>query len=210
MKHDITPEEIELIKSAQAGSELAFSQLFKRYKPFVDSLLCTYIKDKDEARDITNIVFLRVHEKLSKFTNYSTFGGWLRILTKNVAIDYLRTVKDSYSLQDNVSSSILDEDCEDTETSYINKMTYDSIIAMFDKLPPSYREACKLFYIENMTVAQISEALNMPKGTIKSDLHRMRKILKNLLKVKNHVDNTSSTTTRRSGNIRSRPLQQEQ
>lgn len=194
MKHEITQEEIELIKSAQAGSELAFSRLFKFYKPFVDNLLYTYLRDKDEARDITNIVFLRVYEKLSKFTNYNTFGGWLRILTKNVAIDYLRTIKNNYSLQDNVSKSILDEDCGDTESDYINKMTYDTLIDMFDKLPPSYREACKLFYIENMTIAQISEALNMPKGTIKSNLHRMRKILKTLLTQKEHVKPSSTVT----------------
>ena len=208
MKHEITQEEIELIKSAQAGSELAFSRLFKLYKPFVDNLLYTYLRDKDEARDMTNIVFLRVYEKLSKFTNYNTFGGWLRILTKNVAIDYLRTIKNNYSLQDNVSKSILDEDCGDTESDYINKMTYDTLIDMFDKLPPSYREACKLFYIENMTVAQISEALNMPKGTIKSNLHRMRKILKTLLTQKEHVK-PSSTVTCGNCNNRNCPIQQE-
>lgn len=209
MKHEITQEEIELIKSVQAGSELAFSRLFNRYKPFVDNLLYTYLKDKDEARDMTNIVFLRVHEKISKFTNYNTFGGWLRILTKNVAIDYLRTIKNNYSLQDNVSKSILDEDCGDTESDYVNKMTYDTLIDMFEKLPPSYREACKLFYIENMTVAQISEALNMPKGTIKSNLHRMRKILKTLLTQKEHVK-PSSTVTCGNCDISNCSLQQEQ
>lgn len=177
-----TLEEIDLIKSAQAGNESAFTRLFYRYKPFVEGLLCSYIKDKDEARDITNIVFLRVHEKLSKFTNYSTFGGWLRILTKNVAIDYLRTVKLNYSLQsDSVSDSIYEE-YEDAETKYINKMTYDNIVKMFDNLPPWYIDVCKLFYIDNLSILQISKALNMPKGTIKSDLHRIRKILKNQLK----------------------------
>lgn len=183
MSPNITLEEIELIKSAKAGSESAFTQIFNRYKGFVDHLLYTYIKDMDEARDITNIVFLKVHEKLSKFTDYSSFGGWLRILTKNVAIDYLRTVKDN-QFGDEVSlSSRLNEDIADTERSYIDKMTYDNLLDLFDILPPSYREVCKLFYVENMTVSQISKALNVPKGTIKSDLHRMRKIIKKHLKV---------------------------
>ena len=52
MKNNITPEEIALIKSAKAGSELAFSKIFKRYKPFVEGVLLTYIKDEDEAKDI--------------------------------------------------------------------------------------------------------------------------------------------------------------
>lgn len=181
MSSEITPEEIELIKSAQAGSESAFSMLFKKYKPFVDNLLYTYIKDRDEARDITNVVFLKVHEKLSKFTNYQSFGGWLRILTKNVAIDYLRTVKMESAPSDEVLSNCSPDDAiDDTERSYIDKMTYDNIVKLFDTLPPSYRDVCKLFYVKNLTVTQISQALNMPKGTIKSNLHRTRKLLKKL------------------------------
>src|SRR5574344_771978 len=103
MSPEITPEEIELIKSVKAGSKTAFSKLFKQYKPFVEKLLYTYIKDMDEARDIANIVFLKVYEKIAMFTDYSSFGGWLRILTKNVAIDYLRTVKQNKSLEDDES-----------------------------------------------------------------------------------------------------------
>lgn len=183
MSPNITPEEIELIKSAKAGSKSAFTQIFNRYKGFVDNLLYTYIKDMDEARDITNLVFLKVHEKLSKFTAYSSFGGWLRILTKNVAIDYLRTVKDNQYGNETVLNARINEDIADTEKSYIDKMTYDDLISLFDILPPSYRDVCELFYVENMTVSQISEALNVPKGTIKSDLHRMRKIIKKHLKV---------------------------
>lgn len=182
-KVDITPEEIDLIKKAQAGSKLAFSRLFKRYKPFVDSLLYTYIKDKDEARDITNVVFLKVHEKLSSFTNYHSFGGWLRILTKNVAIDYLRTTKDLSSLQETLSSA-LDEGTLNMENSYINKMTYDTLVEMIDKLSPPYRDSCYLFYVENLTIEQIAASLNIPIGTIKSNLSRGRKILRNKLKLK--------------------------
>lgn len=182
-KVDITPEEINLIKKAQAGSKLAFSQLFKRYKPFVDSLLCSYIKDKDEARDITNVVFLKVHEKLSSFTNYHSFGGWLRILAKNVAIDYLRTAKNSSPLQETISSA-LDEGTLNMENSYVNKMTYDALVKMINSLSPPYRDSCYLFYVENLTIEQIATALNIPIGTIKSNLNRGRKLLRNRLKLK--------------------------
>lgn len=185
MKTEITPEEISLIKSVQNGSELAFTKLFNMYKPFVERLLETYLHDRDEAKDITNVVFLKVYEKISMFTDYSSFGGWLRILTKNVAIDYLRTIKMNNSIDDNQNIlKRLDEDVADTENSYISKMTYDKLVELFDTLPPSYRDVCELFYVENMTVAQISEALNMPKGTIKSNLHRMRKIFKKRFNLK--------------------------
>lgn len=208
MKNDITPEEIALIKSAKAGSELAFTKIFNRYKPFVEGVLMTYIKDEDEAKDIANIVFLKVFDKISTFTNYDTFGGWLRILTKNVAIDYLRTVKQTYSLQEGVTANEFEENSDDTEKSYIDRMTYENLIAMFDKLPPSYRDACRMFYVDNMPIAEISKALGVPKGTIKSDLHRMRKILRNHLKI--DQNDTNKSNSRLSRNIRDKPLQQEQ
>ena len=166
------------------------------------------LADEDEAKDIANIVFLKVFDKISTFTIYDTFGGWLRILTKNVAIDYLRTVKQTYSLQEGVTANEFEENSDDTEKSYIDRMTYENLIAMFDKLPPSYRDACRMFYVDNMPIAEISKALGVPKGTIKSDLHRMRKILRNHLKI--DQNDTNKSNSRLSRNIRDKPLQQEQ
>ena len=56
----ITQEEVGIIKDAQAGNILAFNKLFYKYKTFVEKLLLRYIKDIDEAKDITNIVFLKL------------------------------------------------------------------------------------------------------------------------------------------------------
>ena len=181
----ITPSEIKTIKDAQAGSTKAFNRIFYRYKPFVERLLNSYLNDMDEAKDLTNVVFLKVYEKLSKFTAYDSFGGWLRILTKNTAIDYLRTVgnKTGVSADDQNKKLQLSDDSGDSEVSITNKMTYDYLISLIDTLPPSYRESCKLFYIENMTVEQIAEALQIPTGTVKSNLFRMRKQFKKVLKL---------------------------
>lgn len=181
----ITPEEIKTIKDAQAGSMKAFNRIFYKYKPFVENVLFQYLKDMDEARDIANVVFLKVYDKLSQFTAYSSFGGWLRILSKNTAIDYLRTIanKTDVSADDqNKKLQLTDED-GDSEISIVNKMTYDRLISMIDTLPPSYRESCRLYYVENMTVSQIAEALNIPPGTVKSNLFRMRKQFQKQLKL---------------------------
>ena len=173
----ITPEEIKTIKDAQAGSIKAFNRIFYRYKGFVENLLYQYLKDMDEAKDLANIVFLKVYEKLSQFTAYDSFGGWLRILTKNTAIDYLRTISNKINVSiDNSEKKLQLSDVDgDDEISITDKMTYDYLIDLINTLPPSYRETCKLFYVDNLTVSQISEALNIPKGTVKSNLFRMRK-----------------------------------
>lgn len=171
----ITEKEIAIIKSAQTGDERAFARLFNHYKTFVDNLLNSYLNDIDEARDLTNEVFLKVYQKLSKFTSYDSFGGWLRTLSKNTAIDYLRHKTEDLVLDDEESGIVSREHSGDDEQSVIDKITYNDIIHQMDALPPLYRDVCELYYRDNLTVKQISEAKNIPKGTIKSYLFRFRK-----------------------------------
>ena len=180
----ITSEEVGIIKRAQAGDESAFNALFYRYKGFVENLLFQYIKDMDEAKDVTNIVFLKVHDKLSMFTAYESFGGWLRILTNRTAIDYLREMKNkSTVLGDSDSRLPSDETSGSAEDDLVNRMTYDQILAEFDKFPETTCKVSKLFYVNNMTVEQISEKLNVPTGTIKSMLSRTRRKIKKKLNI---------------------------
>ena len=120
----ITPEEIALIKSAQAGNMQAFNKLFYKYQGFTTNLLYKYIKDFDEAKDVNNIVWLKVYNKLSKFVDYSSFGGWLRILTNRTAIDYLRELKNlNYApegSENKIPDAIQDVDYGESE---VDKMT---------------------------------------------------------------------------------------
>ena len=180
----ITPEEVGIIKRAQAGDESAFNALFYKYKGFVENLLFQYIKDVDEAKDVTNIVFLKVHEKLSMFTAYESFGGWLRILTNRTAIDYLREMKNKVKVLGDSDSRLPSEEASSSmEDDLVNRMTYEQLLAEFDKLPETTRKVLKLFYAHNMTVEQINEKLNVPTGTIKSMLSRTRRKIKKKLKI---------------------------
>lgn len=175
----ITTEEVEIIKSAQAGNISAFNKLFHRYKGFVDTILYYYIKDMDEAKDITNIVFLKVYEKLSQFTDYDSFGGWLRILTNRTAIDYLRSVKNHAKPVGEESERLsLASSISSDEDDLVNRLAYERILEEFEKFPAHMKQILELFYVNNMTVVQISEALRIPTGTIKSILSRTRKQIK--------------------------------
>lgn len=179
----ITPEEVELIKSAKAGDILAFNKLFYRYKSFVDGILYYYIKDLDEAKDITNIVFLKVYNNLSQFLDFDSFGGWLRILTQRTAIDYLRSIKKAKLVGDMSERLSLASSISSDEVDLVNRLEYERVIEEFKKFPAHMKQILELFYVNNMTVVQISESLNIPTGTIKSILSRTReKIKKKLIK----------------------------
>lgn len=171
----ITEKEIAVIKRAKAGDESAFTWLFNNYKTFVETQLNLYFNDMDEARDFTNEVFLKVYQNLSKFTQYSSFGGWLRILTKNMAIDYLRQKDSALSIDDDASGITLPEEDDRGEDGIVDKMTYENILDQIKQLPPPYRDVGLLFYRDNWTIKQISRSTHIPGNTVKSYLFRMRK-----------------------------------
>lgn len=181
----ITQEEIGIIKKAQAGDESAFNTLFYRYKGFVENILFQYIKDMDESKEIANMVFLAVYKNLSKFTHYSSFGGWLRIIARNFAVDYLRKMENKSDVLGEADDRLpAAESSSSSEDEQVNRLTYEQLLAEFDKFPEAARKVCKLFYGDNMTVERISKALNMPKGTVKSHLSRSRRRVKQNYKLK--------------------------
>lgn len=182
---DITLEEIGIIKRAQAGDESAFNALYYKYKGFVEKILYQYLKDMDEAKDVANIVFLKVHKKLSQFTAYNSFGGWLRILTNRTAIDYLRSQENKGTATDIKEGRLTSDIPDSTENDLVNHLTYKELITEFDKLPEVARKIFTMFYVNNNTVEEISNAFNpkIPTGTIKSTLSRTRRKLKQRLKI---------------------------
>ena len=177
----ITQEEVGIIKRAQAGDESAFSTLYKMYKPFVEKLLKQYLKDEDEARDVANIVFLKVYDKLSMFTAYNSFGGWLRILTNRTAIDYLRKLKPSICVPEPLDCSQAQE--FDNEETSADLSSYNQVLEVIKQFPEDVRRIFELYYVEHLTVAEISDVTKIPTGTIKSHLSRKRKLIKKLLKL---------------------------
>lgn len=181
----ITPEEIALIKDAQAGNESAFNKLFEKYKNFVFAVLNQFLDDEDESKDLVNIVFLKVHNKLSTFKAYDSFGGWLRIISNRTAIDYLRRMKNRSNVIDEESIRLIqDSSIDNTGDGVVDHLLYKQLLTEIEKLPNAARKVLKLFYITDSSVDQIAKRLNMPKGTVKSHLSRSRKRLrKKFLKV---------------------------
>ena len=180
----ITASEIQLIKQAQKGNMLAFNKLFVRYKEFVDNILFAYVKDMDEAKDLTNVVFLKVHQKLSTFTDYSSFGGWLRIIANHTAIDYLRKMKEkSVELGEDTGRLPVELTNFSEEEDLVNLLEYESVLKEFKKLPEKTQKIFNLFYVEDLTVDEISKVLKTPTGTIKATLSRTRRKIKNNLNI---------------------------
>lgn len=182
----ITLDEIGIIKKAQAGDQAAFSKLFNKYKSFVENILFGYLKDVDEAKDVANIVFVKVYNNLSSFKAYDSFGGWLRIMTNRTAIDYLRRINEKVSIStDSIDRLSMNASESSLEDELVTHTTYEQILDEIKSFSEKDKQIFYLFYVHGFTVEQISKKLQLPSGTIKSILSRRRKYLKqkfNLLK----------------------------
>lgn len=182
----ITDEEIALIKDAQAGKMSAFNALYYRYKDLAFHVLNQYLKDEDEAQDLTNIVFLKVYNKLSSFDSYDSFGGWIRVIASRTALDYLRKSHNRLTKVDENDIRLMSESSSyDSDSGVVDHMSYNQILEHVNGLKEDPRKVFKLFYINDLSVEQISKRLAMPKGTVKSHLSRARRKIKSkLLKTK--------------------------
>ena len=177
-------KEIEIIKQAQNGSVKAFNKLFYMYKDYIEKILVSYIKDKDEASDLANIVFIRIYQNIDKFNRYDNFKGWITILAKRIAIDYIRSINSKVVSIDDTEKNIQLTSKELDNISNSDVMdVYNDAISIINTLPELHSKVCRMFYIYNLTITQISKKLNVPIGTIKSYSHRARKLIKNKLKL---------------------------
>ncbi len=152
----------------------------------LNELILTLDKNQEQEDfiNLTNVVFLKVHQKLSTFTDYSSFGGWLRIIANRTAIDYLRKVKEkSMELGEDTGRLPVELTNSSEEEDLVNLLEYESLLKEFEKLPKKTQKIFNLFYVEDLTVDEISKVLKIPTGTIKAALSRTRRKIKNNLKV---------------------------
>ena len=86
-------EEKLLVEQARDGSERAFSTLYNTYKKTVWYTAFKVVNNADAADDITSQVFTKVYLKLKSYTHHLSFEMWLKTITVNTAIDYIRRNK---------------------------------------------------------------------------------------------------------------------
>lgn len=164
-----TSREELLVISAQAGNEAAFAELYQNlYQPLVKFAykLCGH---HDWAQDAVQDVWLDTAKKLRKLQDPKAFRSWMFRAVRWRCIDLARKANKTQSL---------DGQKEATEEI---KVEDSGLLKLIDQLPEVERQAIYLFYLEEMSLAEISIVLEVPQGTLKSRLNRARKHLKTLL-----------------------------
>ncbi len=174
----------ELIRRAVEGDNAAFEMIVKQYENKVYNLALRYLKNADDAMDVSQDVFLQVYRNLGKFRGDSQFSTWIYRVTYNKCVDSLRTIQKK---RKSIALSIDDEDFFETpqlknslEQDYEVHARLAEVMNAIDQLPPEQRDLMILRYIKDLSYAQIAEILDIAEGTVKSRLNRARIKIKEL------------------------------
>lgn len=171
------------IERIQAGDAACFACLLDRYSRQVHSLILRVVRNREDAEELAQDVFVKVYRKLSSFKGDSSFSTWVYRIAYNTAISETRKKKYEFlaieeATIDNVSEEEVAEALGRSDTSeQMNRL--DAALA---KLPPDERGIILLFYIEDKTIDDMAQITGLTPANIKVKLHRIRKKLFVILK----------------------------
>lgn len=178
--------EDRLINDCLLGDESAFSEVMKRYANKIYSFVIRMIGYSPEADDAVQDVFMKAFSNLNKYDNTrAKFSTWLFTIARNHCIDILRKRKSVYSLdtiyEDTEGYFEPVDDKRNVEELLDKKMKVEFIEKEIEEMREDYREILLLRYIEGFSYQEISEILDIPLGTVKTNLYRAREHLKDRL-----------------------------
>jgi|SRR5262249_19660703 len=170
------------VQLAAQGDITAFEEIYRSHHRRVFNQCLRMTRNVSEAEDLTQDVFLQLYRKLKTFRGDSAFTTWLHRLTMNVVLMHFRKT----AVRPDQRTNLLPEQLELTnrgagsESSVIlNRIYLDEALR---QLSPGYRAVLILHDVEGYEHNQISELLGCAVGTSKSQLHKARKKLRQLLK----------------------------
>jgi RNA polymerase sigma-70 factor (ECF subfamily) len=175
LEADKIPDDIELVKKARKNDTSAFEKLYRKHVGRIYALAVRMTEDSRIAEEIVQEIFVRVWQKLDLFEGRSSFYTWLHRL----AINFILNEKRSKS-RHHKNEILMDENMLESTDRNNRELSMDLEKAI-SGLPEGAKEVFVLYDIEGMQHDEIARLKNITVGTSKSQLHRARKILREVL-----------------------------
>jgi RNA polymerase sigma-70 factor (ECF subfamily) len=168
----------------------AFTELVRRHRERVFRLACSILGRgfEGDAEEVTQEVFLRVHHGIAMFREEAKFSSWIYRITFNQAVNLKSRVRyraphlGEEALQNARSTGA---DPHDALAESRCKQAIEKCIA---ELPEVYQSSLHLYYWMNTPVIEIADLIGVPENTVKSYLHRARRLLGEMLKERGFED----------------------
>jgi RNA polymerase sigma-70 factor, ECF subfamily len=188
-------DDLTLVRRARSGDQRAFTLLVERYQKKVYAVALGMVKDAEEAMDVSQEAFVKVHRYLDRFKGDSSFYTWLYRITTNTCIDVLRrrgvtsTSSDSVEYDDTVELDVTEANLGllgsqlDTNParSALRRELGEKLEDALAQLPEKHRAVLLLRELEGMSYDDLARTLEIPKGTVMSRLFHARAKVQRLL-----------------------------
>ena len=167
----------------QGDDEEAFAELVRRYREPVFRLAVSILGQgyAGEAEEVAQEVFVRVHRALSSFRGESQLGSWIYRITFNQALNLKARVRYRAPHVSDESLVALPSPEKDAHDDLEAQRRDRALTECIGELPEVYQSALRLHYWMGVSVSEIATLLGVPENTVKSYLHRARRLLHAML-----------------------------
>lgn len=175
---ELADAEARLIDLARSGDFAAFEELVRRYRNDVYGLSYHFLRNREEAWDVSQEVFIKAHRSLVRFRGESSFKTWLMRITANQCKDHLKKRRlDAVPFDEAIEthdapSAVLGPDAT-VEAHELG----EAITKALESLPFKHRTAFMLREFEGLTYEEMAKVMDCNLGTVMSRLHHARKKL---------------------------------
>lgn len=171
----------QLVRRVQKGDKGAFDLLVLKYQHKIVSLVMRYVRDPDQALDITQEAFLKAYRALPRFRGEAAFYTWMYRIAVNTAKNYLaaqrrRPMEVELDLQDpeqfELHAKLRETDTPEGVT--LSRELHATVERAIAALPDDLRTAIVLRELDGMSYEEIAETMECPVGTVRSRIFRAR------------------------------------
>ena len=166
----------------QGRLNITAEEIIDKYADMVYRLALLRVKNRADADDVFQEVFVRLVSNIQKLQNPEHVKAWLIRVTINCSNKHFARFnrEDVFSMEEV-------EDAGAKEEGYEKAEGQGPVLSAVEKLPPKYRSVVHLFYFEEMSVKEIADATGQRETTVKSQLFRAREMLEEMLKGEVHL-----------------------
>jgi len=184
--NDASQNDNEIIKSVLEGDTNSFRILVDRYQTIVFHIAFGFVHNQEEAEDITQEVFIRTWQSLSKFRGDSSFSTWLHRIAVNVCLNQIRKEKrlpvlNRISLFFRSDTAEIPPDTENPEEILIREEHSVWLQKALDSLPEKQRIAIVLSKYDDLSQKEIAAIINLTEGAVEALLQRAKRNLREKL-----------------------------
>ena len=170
--NDLTDE--ALIQLVRNRNEAAFTELIFRYTPRIWPIIVRNSRQRQDAEEIRNDVWMAVWQNIKGLQKVSSFGEWLQRIAYNACKRYYTSRNRSRSEIPHTHAVLVEHIDQHATARYRETQLIAEVKEVVHHLPQKVRSVAELFYLESWSIKEIAEALDLPIGTVKTRLREIR------------------------------------